>query len=121
MDTNLVLRDGSANLTATEVLTAVTIGPMTRPLWLHIVAPAGTGTSPTLDAKLSFCTAAAPTTEVYSESMKQIIAAGHYAVPFYTKEESLKVTLTVGGTTPNFGGVKVWIDPANRYANAVGS
>jgi hypothetical protein len=121
MDTNLVLRDGTSDLTGDETLTAVKIGPMTHPLWLHVLVPA-VSSGDVLDVELEFCTEALPTTEVYNMNFKQITALGHYAIPFYTLLESLQVKLNEtdnGG--PNFGGVKVWIDNANRNAEPVGS
>jgi hypothetical protein len=116
MDTNLVLRDGTANLTADETLTSVRIGPMTRPMWLHVLVPT-VSASDTLDVELEFCDAAASTTEIYNQNMKQITAAGYYSVPFYTQEEYLQVKLNlteVGGGALAFGATKVWISPAHR-------
>jgi hypothetical protein len=121
MDTNLVLRDGTSNLTADETLTSVKIGPMVKPLWLHIVVPSITATD-TIDVELEFCDSGLPTTEVYNQNMKQITAAGHYAVPFFTTEEYLQVKLNitdVGGGGFDAGAVKVWIDNANRYLGPV--
>lgn len=119
MDTNLELRDGTTNLTADETLTSTEVGPMVRPLWLHVVVPSIT-TSDTLDVELEFCDSTATTTEVYNMNMKQITAAGHYAVPFFIAPplEYLQVKLNVtdvGGGGFSAGAVKVWIDNANRY------
>jgi hypothetical protein len=112
MDTNLVLRDGSTHLTGDETLTTIKIGPMVKPLWLHLVVPAYPSGS--LDVELEFCATGATTTEIYNMNMKQIVAIGHYAIPFYTLLEYLQVKLNNDGTT-DFGHVKVWIDAANRY------
>ncbi len=115
MDTNLVLRDGTSNLTGDETLTSKLVGPMTRPMWLHIVVPA-VSAGDVLDVELEFCAAALPTTEVYNMNMKQITVAGHYTIPFFTKEDYLQVKLNEtdnGG--PNFGAVQVWIDPSGRW------
>ncbi len=122
MDTNLVLRDGTSNLTADETLTTTLIGPMVRPLWLHVLVPSITSTD-TLDVELEFCDSAASTTEVYNMNMKQITAAGHYAIPFFMAPplEYLQVKLNitdVGGSGFSAGAVKVWIDPASRYDGA---
>lgn len=119
MDTNLELRSGATDLTADETLTSVQVGPMNRPLWLHILVPSITSTD-TLDVELEFCDSAASTTEVYNMNMKQIIAAGHYAIPFIMAPtlEYLQVKLNVtdvGGGGFSAGAVKVWIDNANRY------
>lgn len=119
MDANLVLRDGTTDLTADETLTSVEIGPMTRPLWLHVVVPEIAEASDTLDVELEFCDASASTTQVYNLNMKQMTAPGHYAVPFYTLLAYLQVKLNVtdadAGGDFDAGAVKVWIDPANRY------
>lgn len=114
MDINLVLRDGTTDLTADETLTSVKVGPMTRPLWLHVLVPE-VSASDTLDVELEFCAASASTTEVYNMNMKQISAAGHFAIPFYTLLEYLQVKLNVTGSDVDLGATKVWIDTANRY------
>lgn len=113
MDTNLVLRDGSADLTADETLTSTLIGPMVKPMWLHVMVPE-VSTDDVLDVELEFCDKAASTTEVYNMNMKQIVAAGHYAIPFFTLEEYLQVKLNVTGTDVDLGATKVWIASANR-------
>ena len=121
MDTNLELRDGSTDLTADETLTTVQVGPMNKPLWLHILVPSIAETSDTIDVELEFCDSSATTTEVYNMNMKQITAAGHFAVPFIMAPtlEYLQVKLNItdadSGADFNAGAVKVWIDNANRY------
>jgi hypothetical protein len=122
MDTNLVLRDGSTDLTADETLTSVLIGPMVRPQWLHVLTEDASEASDTLDVELEFCAAGASTTEVYNMNMKQIAASAapkHSAIPFFTLLEYLQVKLNVtdndSGGDFNAGGVKVWIDTTNRY------
>lgn len=117
MDTNLVLRDGSSDLTADETLTAITLGPMTRPMWLHVLVPE-VSSGDTLDVELEFCLAASPTTEVYNMNMKQISAAGHYAIPFFMAPPCTSLQVKLNETddgSPDFGATKVWIDNANRY------
>lgn len=114
MDKNLVLRDGTTDLTADETLTSVKVGPMVRPLWLHVIVPE-VSAGDTLDVELEFCDAAANTTKIYNMNMKQISAAGHYAIPFYFLLAYLQVKLNVTGTDTDFGAVKAWIDPSNRY------
>lgn len=115
MDTNLVLRDGSSNLTGDETLTSVLVGPMVHPLELCVLVPV-VSSGDVLDVELEFCAAGASTTEVNNANFKQITAAGFYSMPFFTHLEYLQVKLNEtdnGG--PNFGGVKVWIAPAHRY------
>jgi len=121
MDTNFELRDGSTDLTADETLTSVQVGPMLRPLWLHILVPEIAEANDTIDVELEFCDSAASTTEVYNMNMKQITAAGHFSVPFFMAPtlEYLQVKLNItdadSGSDFDAGAVKVWIDNANRY------
>jgi hypothetical protein len=120
MDTNMVLRDGTVHLTADETLTTIKVGPMVKPLWLHIIVPAdgNVGATHKLDVELEFCATGATGTEIYNMNMKQITAAGHYAIPFFTALEYLQVKLNItddGGGDLDLFHVKVWIDPANRY------
>lgn len=123
MDTNLVLRDGTVELTADETLTTVVVGPMVQPMTLHVLVPSIT-TSDTLDVELEFCPSTATTTETYNMNMKQIIAAGHYSIPFYTHLSNLQVKLNitdVGGGGFSGGATKVWLEPTNRYNQPVNS
>jgi len=117
MDTNLLLRDGTSNLTADETLTSVMIGPMKQPMTLMVLVPSITSTD-TLDVELEFCTAAASTTQVSNMNMYQISAAGLYSIPFFTHHEYLQVKLNitdVGGSGFSSGATKVWIAPLHRY------
>lgn len=111
MDANLLLRSGSANLTATETLTYVTVGPMLKPLYLYVLLAAVN--AGTVDVKLSFQTAA--NAEKASLSMAQMSAAGLYAVPFYTDQPRMVVSLTLAGGANACGASKVWIEPAGMY------
>ncbi len=125
METNTVLRDGSTHLTGDETLTTLLVGPMIRPLWLHVLCPSDAsniGATHKLDVELEFCTAAASTTEVYNMNMAQMTAAGHYSIPFFTKEAYVQVKLNVtddGGADLDLAHVKVWIAPSGRYTNAI--
>lgn len=117
MDTNNVLRDGTSNLTADETLTTTLVGPMVKPLWLHVVVPS-VSSGDVLDVEIEFCDAAASTTQISNFNFKQITAAGHYAEPFYTLHDYAQVKLNVTADSSaalSMGGVKVWIDNANRY------
>jgi hypothetical protein len=116
MDTNLVLRAGDTNLTADESLTAVLIGPMVRPLYLHVLVPA-VSSGDQLDVELEFNDDGS--TQIDNMNMKQITALGHFTIPFFTLHKYILVKLNEtdnGG--PNFGAVKVWIDNSSRYTGA---
>lgn len=111
MDTNLVLRTGASNLTADETLTSVRIGPMLRPMWLKVLVPA-VSSGDVLDVELEFCDSSASTTEVQNMNMQQISTTGLHQIPFFTQYEYLQVKLNeTDNGSPNFGAVKVWIDP----------
>ena len=117
MDAYTILRDGTSNLTADETLTSVKVGPMVKPLWLHVLVPS-VSSGDTLDVELEFCAATASTTQISNMNMKQITAAGHYAIPFYTLHEYLQVKLNVTADSSaalSMGATKVWIDTTNRY------
>lgn len=110
MDTNLVLRDGTETFDADETLTAVEVGPMVRPLWLHVLVPQmGSGS---LDVELEFNEDGS--TELENKNMKQMTAAGYFSCEFFTQHKYLLVKLNNSGTV-DMGAVKVWIDPAHRY------
>jgi hypothetical protein len=117
MDTNLVLRDGSTHLTDDETLTSVKIGPMTNPLFLHVVCPE-VSSGDNFTVELEFCTDALPTTEVYNMYMKQVTAAGHFCIPFFTLLEYLQVKINTANSTDDHGHTKIWIDTAYRYTKA---
>lgn len=117
MDTNLTLRTGGTNLTGDETLTSVLVGPMQRPLWLKVLVPA-VSSGDVLDVELEFCDATASTTEVQNANMKQITAVGLHQMPFFTPYEYLQVKLNqTDNGAPNFGAVKVWIDPAPSHSD----
>lgn len=115
METNTVLRTGATDLTADETLTSLKVGPMTKPLWLHVIVPE-VSAGGTIDVSLEFCAAAAKTSVISKLLMEQIDGAGFFSVPFYTKHEYLQVKLDITGEDFDAGAVKVWIDPAHRGA-----
>jgi len=123
MDTNLVLRDGSVHLTADETLTAVVVGPMKEPMWVHVLCPvaeSNIGATHKLDVELELCDDTP--TEKANMNMAQINAAGLYSIPFFTLYTKLQVKLNItddGGGDLDLAHVKVWISPANRYSKAV--
>ena len=122
MDANLILRDGTSDLTADETLTSVKIGPMLRPMVLCVMTVDASEASDTLDVELEFCDSSATTTQVYNMNSPQIDASAAnqiVRVPFYTHLEYLQVKLNItdadAGADFNAGGCKVWIEPVTRY------
>jgi hypothetical protein len=116
----MVLRDGSADFTADESLTAIVVGPMNRPMTLHVLVPEVSAGGDTLDVELEFNDDGS--TQIDNANMKQIAAAGVYSIPFYTHHKYLLVKLNGtdgGGAALDLGAVKVWVSPAGRY-DAVG-
>ena len=123
MDAKLLLRDGSTNLTADETLDTAKIGPMARPMYLHVLVPF-VRPGDTLDVEAEFCGTGATTTQISNMNMEQIVAAGHYCEPFFTLHEFIQIKLgvTAGATaTLSMGAVEVWIDNAARFDGSHGS
>lgn len=121
MDTNLVLRAGSTNLTEDESLTAVKIGPMVRPMYLHVVVPS-VSAGDVLDVEAEFNDDGS--TQISNMNMKQISAVGHYCEPFFTLHDYILVKLNVTADSTvalSMGAVKVWIDNSARYDGAYAS
>ena len=124
MDTNMILRTGATNLTADETLTTICIGPMNRPMWIHVVTDAASEASDTLDVEIELCTAAATTTQVANINCPQMDVSVDSVVmnfPFFAPpgltyaQVKLNITDNDAGGDFNAGGVKVWIDNSGRY------
>lgn len=116
-DNLLIIRDGSTNLTATETIPAAGFNiPFTplRGLDLNIVVPSVSGTGPTLAVSLQEAATSGGTYNTFRQYPVNITAAGEYNMRFHLDKtyQFIKVVLTVGGTTPNFGGtiVRVGMD-----------
>jgi len=110
MDTNSVLRSGATDLTADETLTDYELLPQIHPMYLHVMVPAAGGTSPTLDITADFENTSGTTLQ--QTTIPQISAAGHYVGVVFCDHPDmtdLSVILNVGGTTPDFGAVKVYL------------
>jgi len=102
-DSNLVL--WNAALTATGNSGWLAWGPLPAEgvdLWL--IVPQATGTTPTLDPKLEDGDDGTNAVNIIGQ-LKQITAAGFYRMRVTSPRDYVKLTLTVGGTTPNFGTV----------------
>lgn len=116
MDTNLVLRDGASLLTGDESLTAVVVGPMTRPMTLNMSWTASAA-SDYMDVELEFNDDGS--TQIDNMNMKQqdFSVAGFCSIPFYTHHKYLLVKLNETGSVSCY--VKVWLSPVARY-DAIG-
>ena len=112
MDTNLVLRDGTALLTADESLTAVLIGPMTRPMTLNM-AWTISGASDYMDVELEFNDDGSTQIDNMNCKQQDFSAAGMMSIPFFTHHKYLLVKLNETGSVSCY--VKVWLSPAARY------
>lgn len=111
MDTNTVLRATSAGaLTATATLADFPLTPMVNDFYLHLIVPSAGGTSPTLNVTADFESSGNATLQ--QATIPQITAAGHYVCPLFCDHpdlSALSVILTVGGTSPDFGAVEVYL------------
>lgn len=108
LDKNLLLRDGTTNLTATETSASKKIEETpAEGMDVVISVPQATGTSPTLDPKIQESDDDSTWQDLVV--FKQITASGEYTRHFATKFDYVRVVLTVGGTSPNFGKVLVAI------------
>lgn len=108
-DSNLVWRDGSTDLTATDTNdAALDLGKGGVQHELHIVieVPAADGTTPTLDIEF-VASDDNGSTPKEKWDIPQITAAGVYEARINTRRRYLEADYTVGGTTPDFGAVKV--------------
>lgn len=112
MDSNLVLRDGSSNLTGDETLTDLELFPMNEVLYLHIVIPS-VSAADVLDVTADFEDASNNTLQ--QTTIPQISVAGKYVIPLFCDHPSLTdlsviLNATATGTAAmSFGGVKVYI------------
>ena len=112
MDTNLLLRDGTSDLSDDESLTAVLVGPMNRPMVLHVLVPE-VSSGDDIDVELEFNDDGS--TQIDNMNMANITAAGLYSIPFFTWHKYLLVKLETSNASDDHGAVKVWIAPAHRY------
>lgn len=119
-DAELVLRVASA-LTATETKTTTLKGGIkqTNPLAVYVRCPtAPTGTSPTLKVTAKSTTADKKFEVTHTDN---IDGSDTYPLTVvlplpYTDAPDWSVVLTVGGTTPSFANVEVWLERADLAA-----
>lgn len=105
-DKNLLLRDGTVNLTATETGAAVDYSQAGHwSITFEMTVPQATGTTPTLDAKIQVSDNG--TTWRDWLFFRQATAAGVYHVTGANPARYRRMVATVGGTTPDFGKVTI--------------
>lgn len=123
MDTNMILRTGATDLTADETLTTHLVGPMNRPLWIHVVTEHACAASDKIDVEIELCAPAASTTQVANINCPQMdvsVAGVVMNFPFFAPPALtyayVKLNITdASGSGFNAGAVKVWIDNSGRY------
>lgn len=119
-DNNLILRASSeGNLTATESDTFSVNPEMYKEgLAVYVQLPSTpTGTSPTLKVTVEGEDAGAEVEVTHTDNVTDSASPeGDNSFPStliiqvpWTGGSNYKVTLTVGGTSPNFGAVEVWV------------
>lgn len=116
MDSKGKLHDPGTDLTATATGTGLVIDGTAkhRPTPIRIHVPQASGTTPTLDAKIQESdTLGSGYTDLVT--FDQITAAGQYRRAIVSKRKHIRSVLTVGGTSPNFGKVQVYIDSGGEY------
>ena len=119
-DANLILRASSAGaLTATETGT-FTVEPRMYKLGLslYVLLPiTPTGTNPTLKVKVEGEDDHGEVEITHTDNVTELASAeddesfpSTFIIPVpWTLSNDYKYTLTVGGTTPSFGSVEVWV------------
>lgn len=111
-----ILRDGSTNLTATENLTHTIAGgnPLQRQSMVYVIVPSQSGTSPTLKVTAKSLTDGKEIEVTHTENIDDGLTYPYeLKLPLPPSDDtSWQVDLTVGGTTPNFGAVQVWLEGA---------
>lgn len=127
-DKTQILRDGSTDLTATESALAFTIpaGSYRRPMAVHVLLPvAAAGTTPTLKVDCKSTDTDEKVESTHTDNVTDVKIPGALAaypailtipVPL-SRSVNYEVNLTVGGTTPDFGAVQVWVDQANSTSS----
>ena len=117
-DANLVLRDGSSDLTSTYTSSALELnGTPVGGLTCRVIYPGGgSGTSPTCDPKLQESDDGSSWRDLVSFPQRtDAVNAAIHVERFVTASRYIRAVLTVGGTTPNFKGVKVEVGFADKF------
>jgi hypothetical protein len=113
-DVNTRLRSSSDGvLDSTEILTVFDLRKTPiRGMALEVIVPAAAGATSdpaTLDVVPRGASSSNPDSTEIVGGAPQISAAGEYIVPFNTDKRYLEVALILGGTSPDFSNVQVWI------------
>ena len=114
-DADKIIRVGAdADLTATETIpfTLEAGVPFVRPSSLVVLVPSQTGTNPTLVVTVQAVTDGEEIEVTHTENIDSSSTFPFLLVlPLPPSDDTAwQVVLTVGGTTPDFGAVEVWID-----------
>lgn len=106
-DEKLMLVDSSANVTSTVTGSAVDFnGPDMDELNIRIIVPSVSGTTPKIVAKIQeSANGSDGWKDIYT--FPDITAAGEYSKKMRGTLRYRRAVLTVSGTSPNFGFVKV--------------
>lgn len=118
LDKNLLLRDGTAALSASEPTPPAKDfgGQDLVPLVYQVDVPiAPTGTTPTLDCMLQGSNTSESAGFVDIAPIPQINAKGQFRKEIITPFRWRRMKTTLGGTTPSFGNVTISVHPAGLY------
>ena len=133
-DSNLILRDGTGNLTASEVGTFVGSlstnafldigkGGILNFIDLRIVVPSVAGTSPTLGITIEFSddgSTVADSVNLLPVGNAMVAASAPYIFDkrIRSRHRYVRYNLAVGGTTPNLGGVSIVFESGLSFREA---
>ncbi len=114
-DSDKIVRVGTdSDLTATETLAFTLEGGsyFTRPFTLRALIPSQAGTTPTLKVTVQTLTDGEEIEVTHTENFDDATTyPAELVLPLPPSVDTAwQVVLTVGGTTPDFGAVEVWID-----------
>lgn len=112
-DNSVVLRS-TGSLTATETLAVTIRGGVHKqqPLAARVLVPSQSGTTPTLKVTAQSLTDGKEIEVTHTENIDAATTFPFELIlPLPPSDDtSWQVVLTVGGTTPNFGVVEVWLE-----------
>lgn len=115
-DNRLMLIDPSANVTATVTGSPVEFpGEDMRELYVGIFVPSKAGTNPKIVATIQ--ESADKSTWTTIATFADITDKGMYVTHLQGKKKYRRAVLTVSGTDPNFGKVKVGVLTSGTYTN----